>query len=206
MKNLIWLFTLLVFQGADAQFNVQQAYRKWNTDNFRQCPALRKQVQLKDMDIRLLNAAIFWVSNEQRIRNNRTALNYADPLETAAFLHARYLATNRILSHENTLDERRRTPQDRARLAGIQNPYIAENCLYNTHLKGSLNYLELADKLVGIWMNSPNHRNTLLSDHALSLGCGVFINQDQIYAAQSFQFYEPIRVDEENRFDKFPRQ
>ncbi len=204
MKNAIWLFALLVFQGADAQTNLHHDYQQWNTTNFRSCRSFQKRVNLKEMDYRLLDAAIFWVCNEIRVNNNRSELTYSDPLETAAFLHARYLASKRILSHENIKDRKRKTSKDRAKMAGVQNPYIAENVLYNTHFAEPLSYLELADKIVGIWMGSPPHRKNILSDSAFNLGCGVYINEVEIYATQSFQFYEPVQVDLMDATDRFP--
>jgi uncharacterized protein YkwD len=205
MKNLIWLIVMFVFLRADAQQpNLHHHYQQWNTSNFRNCSAFQKRVNLKVIDYRLLGAAIFWVSNEMRASNDRSELIYSDPLETAAFLHARYMATQRVLSHENAQDRKRKTAQDRARLAGVENPFIAENVLFNSHFSEPLSYLELADKIVGIWMKSPPHRKNMLSESAFNLGCGVYINEDEIYASQSFQFYEPVQVDLRKVKDRFP--
>jgi uncharacterized protein YkwD len=100
----------------------------------------------------------------------------------------------------------RREPEDRALIAGITNPMIAENIAtefalnYTAgrsvyfHGKGGFSYdnnpdnkLEMhtyasyAVELVNSWMNSPGHRRNILSPNALELGVGVVIQLDSSF-------------------------
>ena len=68
-------------------------------------------------------------------------------------------------------------------------------------------YLELADKLLVAWMNSPPHKANILSKDNIEFGCGVYPYLDEdfndmpmVKATQLFQQYEKVRAD--YAFDK----
>ena len=78
-----------------------------------------------------------------------------------------------FFDHENLKDPKRKDPNDRAKLAGIQNPSVSENISYQAGFAYA-SYLELADSIVDAWIDSPSHRKILYSKDALQLGCGLY--------------------------------
>lgn len=174
-------------------------YELYTVETYQSFPPLNEQININAFDFPLLHAAIFYKTNERRIKLNRVPVKYAKELEIAAWNHSKAMVEKNFFSHQDNLEEKRRTPADRAILAGISNPFLAENIAtafvlnYEPKKKvftpgrgkfsyspgGELiqphTYLSLADALVEEWMNSKPHRENILSKDALQLGCGVFL-------------------------------
>lgn len=200
------------------------AQRKWNdkyyetlTDNnFRDFKLFHQPINLKKIDYKVLNAAVFFVSNEARLERGLEALPYNPHLEIMAWNHSKAMGQKDFFDHINKKDKKRKEPKHRAGLAGITNPLIAENISsIGGYRFGS--YLELADYLIDGWIDSPPHRKTLYGTDAVQLGCGVYYytgvwqkNKD-IYkqgngfwlATQNFQLYERVKAKEAK--DKGPK-
>jgi uncharacterized protein YkwD len=150
------------------------------------------------IDLPRLNALLFHMTNEIRAKHKLPALEYAKELEEAASMHSRDMVMKDFFSHENPFDGKKKTPNDRALLMGVKNPYIAENIAEDFGLqyksgsdvvvlgKGRFSYepeenlippktyLMLAGSLLERWMNSPEHRRNILSPDALQMGCGTY--------------------------------
>lgn len=95
-----------------------------------------------------------------------------------------------------------KTPNDRARLNHVSNPFLAENIIEGYGLqyisnkevyllgKGKFSYkpegellrahtyLSLGESLLHGWMNSKEHRKNILSGDAVQLGCGISFYSD----------------------------
>lgn len=192
MKKLFSLIALFIGLSVSAQNRLVHDYQQWNVRNFRSCPDFKVQVSLSEVNPRILNAAVFWVTNEQRLRDGKTILNYNEALETSAFFHAKYMFDTKKITHENRDDFSRRSPGNRAGLAGVENPYIAENCLYFTDYDAPYSYLKLAEKIVGMWMKSPPHKANILSEKGLEMGCGIYTQKNIVWGTQNFQWFEPV--------------
>lgn len=157
------------------------AQRKWkdeyyqtlNDDDFRDFKLFKKSIDTKKVDYKILNAAVFFVTNEARIEKGLSILEYQENLEIMAWNHSISMGKKDFFDHTNKEEKKRKTPEDRAELAGVQNPKIGENI---SAVGGTAfnSYLALADHLVQGWLDSPPHRKTLYSKDALQLGCGVY--------------------------------
>ena len=192
-----------------------EAQRKWNAklyqeltdENFRDFKLFKNPINLKKIDYLLLNAAVFFVSNEARVERGLSQLEYHPNLEIMAWNHSKSMGERDFFDHFNKKDKKRRTPDHRASLAGIKNANVAENISsQGGYTYGS--YLELADSLVDGWIDSPPHRKTLYGPNALQLGCGVYYytgvwqKQKQIHkqgggfwlATQNFQLSTPVKA------------
>ena len=62
-------------------------------------------------------------------------------------------------------------------------------------------YIKLGEVILKAWMNSPDHRDNILSKKAVQLGCGTafyvkndFNGMPAVIATQNFQLHEPIRT------------
>ena len=148
-------------------------YNELNDDDFRDLKAFNKPINLKNPDYKILNAAVFFVTNEARLEYGLEALSYQSNLEVMAWNHSVRMGKDDFFDHIHPKSRKRKKPENRAQLAGIKNPFVSENITAIGGMKfGS--YLELADALVDSWIDSPPHRATLYSKDALELGCGVY--------------------------------
>lgn len=193
-KSFILALLLLPFAAeAQQELNFDQLKAKANQTNFRTVYNWNTEVSNTIEDIRKLNLLLFFLTNEYRIKNKKKPLNYSEPLEYGAYLHAQQMATLEFFDHENRKNKALKTPTDRAIKAGIQNPYPAENiAMFENEQLTS--YLQIAEKLIDIWHHSPPHKANMLAKDALELGCGVAHNKGEWYGTQLFQWYETSKV------------
>lgn len=208
MKKAVFLLILVIGMSS-----MSFAQRKWKDeyyttltdDNFRDFKLFKKPINLKKVNYKLIDAAVFFVTNEARIERGLSILTYQANLEAMAWNHSISMAKRNFFDHFNKKDKKRHDPQDRAKLAGISNPTIGEN-ISAVGGRSFGSYLELADHLVQGWLDSPPHRKTLLSKTAVQLGCGAYFydglwqKNKAVYkqgngfwlATQNFQLYEPV--------------
>lgn len=199
------LFVVLLFSTGFPQTGWHHSdYKHTTYKNFRDNPLFSQTIDFTRLDYPLLNAAIFFVTNEARVENDRKPLTFALELERSAFLHAKSMVEQSFFSHENPYDKARKTPEHRARLAGIKNPFVAENIATRSGIvyepntpfylidanQGTFSYtsggpiipnhtyLSFAEAIVKQWLDSPGHRRNLLSKEALQLGGGAYFYRD----------------------------
>jgi uncharacterized protein YkwD len=179
-------------------------YKHTTHKTFRDNPLFSQTIDFTRIDYPLLNAAIFFATNEARVQNDRKPLAFAFELERSAFLHAKSMVEQSFFAHENPYDKTRKTPEQRAKLAGIKNPFVAENIATRAGIvyepntpfyliaeeQGTFSYtsggpiipnhtyLSFAEAIVKQWLDSPGHRRNLLSKDALQLGCGAYFYRD----------------------------
>jgi uncharacterized protein YkwD len=158
---------------------------------------LQEIIDLDHIDKVRMNAVIFFLTNEIRIKNHLQPLDYAPHLEKSATMHAQDMVKEKFFSHINPRNKEKSTPNDRAKLCQISNPYLAENIIEGYGLRYVSNetvylrgkgrfssspdgellkphtYLSLGESFVQRWMNSKDHRKNILAKEALQLGCGI---------------------------------
>jgi uncharacterized protein YkwD len=205
----IVLFVLLFLP---ARLSADPAVAAWTESDyatvtlkdFRREPRFLEKIDFDKIDYPRLHAAIFYATNEVRLKFKLRELEYAPELERAAFGHARRMTEKKFFSHTDNTDRRRADPNDRGRLAGIANPFVAENIAdtfgiayragknvyprdgqpgaFSDTEDGPLipphTYLSFADAVLDIWMNSSGHRANILSANAIQLGCGAYFYRD----------------------------
>lgn len=175
----------------------QENIESLNLDNFRKYEAFNKVINKDSLDRSLLELAVFFATNEQRVKHKLPEVSYNDLLAKAARNHSEDMARLDFFNHENKFNKKRKEPTNRCAEVGIANPIIAENIAegfiieYEANVKvlvpekgvfvdqktdkilPNRTYLQLADNLVDRWMNSPGHRTNILSTDAKELGCGI---------------------------------
>ena len=206
-------------------------YEDYDTDNFQENEIFHERLDLDNIDYPRLNAAIFYHTNQAREDEGLDPLEYNENLELASFNHSLKMEEDDFVGHTNTQDSRRRTPSDRAELAGIDNPMIAENVARTpaldvldeeqvqsgermTQIQLTQDELEEAEKhtydsfaeeVVESWMHSEGHRENILDEEALELGAGTYVSDGSIpsiLSTQKFQLYEEVREKEEEPRDE----
>jgi len=206
MKLITISLTIIVlisgYSFAQTSNNIDY-YSELNLKNFRKEKLFQERLNFDSIDYPRLHAAIFFITNEERAKKKLSFLEYAPELERAAQMHSRDMYEKKFFSHYNPSVKKKKTPNDRAVLAGILNPYIAENIAtshglqyksgekvfvrgdgqFSYRIDGELiqphTYLSLAATIVDSWMNSTGHRKNILSDDALQLGCGTYFYRDR---------------------------
>jgi len=183
-------------------------YQNTTHKNFRYNQLFYQTIAFDQIDYPLLHAAIFFVTNETRVKNNGKPLAFALELERAAYHHSKRMVEQDFFGHENPHDKTRKTTEQRARLAGIKNPLLAENIALHFGIRYVANtpvypvdplngtfsyesdngplipahtYFSFAEALVKQWMDSPGHRQNILNPRALQLGCGVYFYRDHTF-------------------------
>jgi uncharacterized protein YkwD len=172
--------------------------------DFRRHPLFLEEIDFTAIDYPRLHAAVFYATNEIRVKYKLAELEYAPQLERSSLGHARRMVEQKFFSHTDRTDRRRVDPNARGRLAGIANPFVAENIAdafgityrpgrnifprpgepgsFSYTATGPLipphTYLSFADAVLEIWMNSAGHRANILSKNALQLGCGAYFYRD----------------------------
>ena len=165
----------------------RKLYQDVIQSEFRHFHLFQQKIDQNNPDYPLLNACLFYLTNEFRLENNKTTLKYSPQLETAAWHHSKKMLEDDFFGHLNPQDEKRETNELRAKLAGIRNPVIAENIAMRSRVPKSSTYIEVASSIFEQWVNSEGQKANLLSNKAVQLGCGVFTDAKRWYATQCFQ-------------------
>lgn len=197
---VIYIFSITGISGQSAWS--PEYYNQYNLNTFRSFDPFHDTIDIKNFDHRLANAAVFYVTNEIRKKKKLLYIAYNKNLEVAAYFHSKSMATKLFFNHINRKDSKRKTPNDRAEMAGIENPYAAENIVEgfvldyiankNAYPRGKgqfsykpegnlipvLTYINLAELLLDAWMHSPPHKANIVSKNNLQLGCGVALYID----------------------------
>jgi uncharacterized protein YkwD len=198
------LLNMLVFSVVPAQIpSERNPYTDIDYRKFRNERLFNEEIDFNHIDFKIINAVVFHLTNEIRAKYNLKLLTYATELEMSSMLHAQDMINMDFFSHINEKDNNKRTPNDRAKLCHITNPYLAENIIEGYGLRykaketvyirglgqfsktdgGVLlkphSYLSLGEAVILDWMNSKDHRKNILSKDMLQLGCGAafYINQ-----------------------------
>lgn len=175
-----------------------------------------RPIDPQKVDHEFLAAAIFQETNQRRRENRLPLLRRDVRLDAAARMHAADMARDDYLSHTNPHRRDRRTPSDRAHLAGFKFRFLAENVATHFAIQYASgrtvypvpvgtgysyrpdgppiprhSYRSFAAALLDQWMNSPGHRRNILSDEPALFGSDCRLRQakgglDKFYCVQLF--------------------
>lgn len=203
MIRVMLLSFLFVICSSAGRISLEQDYYTgYTSENFRSDKRYSELLDLGHPDLQRLQAVLYFLTNEVRVKYKLAPLEYSKQLEATAHMHAEDMVKHQFFSHMNTLTPAKYSPNDRARLNKISNPFLAENIIEGyglqytskrtVYLRGKGNfsykpdgallgphtYLSLGEALIDGWMNSKDHRKNILSTNALQLGCGIYFYTD----------------------------
>jgi hypothetical protein len=128
-----------------------------------------------------LEARLLWLTNEERVRSGAQPVVQSEALALAARHHAMEMASMNYFSHTSPV-ERSSTPQRRVGNAGSAAVRVGENI----SLFGRMT-LDLPERVVHGWMESPGHRRNLLDPSWTHVGFGAQVHADgRVYVVQLF--------------------
>ncbi|WP_339707373.1 CAP domain-containing protein [Algoriphagus aquimarinus] len=188
-----------------AQTWIPSDYNRFTPAQFFQLAAVNQTINYKKLDRGLLQAAIFYLTNEERIKYGLKPFSHSDAMEKVASEHANDMVNYNFYSHVSRV-KGKETIGDRFSREGLKRMLIGENISSSIGLQyqdgrqiniprsGGMytyanstrevilphTYLSYAREAVQLWMNSPSHRKSILNPNFEQLGCGsqVFSNRD----------------------------
>jgi uncharacterized protein YkwD len=228
MIVLTVLFTLVLCMQAtfskaarDMPNDQRMTYRSLHDD-----PRFQEPLQFADLDYPRLHQAMFYATNAVRVRHGLAPLAHHPRLEKTARRYAERMVTHNFMAHvDPSAAVHLRTPEQRLRAAGVVNAMPAENLASYVGIqyqegeqvyrlpgrKGQFSrtrdgppmpnhtYRSFAEGVVDAWMSSPEHRDNILAERALQLGCGAAFFWDasgfpKFKLVQLYQLYERVRT------------
>ncbi len=196
---LILLFPNILFAQKDSLF-----YKMSATD-FMKLPEVNKPIDAKNPNNALLDATLFHLTNEQRVKFNLPKFIYSYSLHKATNEHSESMINQDFYSHENPYSPANRKMTDRIFLYTWEFKEMAENIAQHDILGGiderycfetprngqdyvfincetkkvlpMLTYADLAHAVVDGWMNSPHHRENILNPRLKFLACAGRISK-----------------------------
>lgn len=147
--------------------------------------------QDRKIDLELLETKVFSLINDYRASLHVTQLENDVILQKAAKDHSIYIAKKQSLTHEQS-NPNKRLPKDRVYFyKGTDFVLVGENLLF-TGIKDKI-YTEtdldvLANKIIELWKNSPNHLKIMSSEKYSYTGFGFQLDwtNKKLYVAQVF--------------------
>jgi uncharacterized protein YkwD len=194
MRSLLML--LLLVAAGPATRPATQPRENWvamTADRFARTDAANCELPWEDLDDELLCAAILHETNQFRIQNKLPALKHMPAVDAAPIMHAEAMAEGHWFSHVNEGDPKKREVIDRVKLLGLNPMFVGENIImeygmryqpkrraYDIRRNGEPwlsyepngepipphTYLSFAKQVTRRWMDSPAHRENMLSKHA----------------------------------------
>lgn len=176
MRFTLFLFTFLLLSiSTFAQRKwTHSDYARHNYRSFIRSEMAQQKINFNDIDYGLLNAAVFFLSNQARSRYGKPLFSYSAALEKAAFGHSRDMVRLDFFSHTSPVGGKT-TMTDRMEREGIPLRAASENIAMNSASQGDT-YLKLAKKFIKQWLDSPPHRRNLLNTSYTYLGCGAYLD------------------------------
>ncbi len=167
----LFLSSLVGFAQTNPETWDANYYTGYTLQTFKQLPAVHQKIAGSKFNYRLLDAALFFRTNEERIKNNLPQFNFSIALERAALGHSIDMVQQNFYSHQSPVPGKENL-SDRIKRVGIDYRTCAEN-IYDFNDEDPT-YWSLASKLVDGWMNSSGHRSNILDPDFKYLGCGAW--------------------------------
>ena len=155
---------------------------------------LFEKVDFSDYDQHFLNAALFYLTNDYRLKKRKKELRFEKRLRDASFIHAYEMMSKGFFSHTHPTNFSLRLPENRCKFCHYSYKASAENIARVTlGIETEITYLQLAKKLLDIFTNSSTHQKNILSSEYTEYGCTIIISEKifkggtrDIYAVQDF--------------------
>lgn len=205
MKKKLFALLFLITVNGFTQTKPEIDFFRLAPTEFFKLPSIHKPISFQSIDYPLLHAAIFHLTNAERIQKGLSTLSFSKEAQLAAEGHAQDMVAHRFYSHTSPI-KFKRTLRDRLNKQGINPKYLGENIsstfgiqyeegkkVAKPNTPGKFRYLSasnpipphtylsFAKMVVHLWMNSPGHRQNILNPIFTQLGCGT-----QVYFDKNF--------------------
>jgi uncharacterized protein YkwD len=205
MRRLLILGFTLISLSSSAQNWTSESYRNYDETTFYRIEALYEAIDFNEINFPLLQAAIFYMTNEERKKAQLKPFEFKSEIETVASGHAQDMVKYGFYSHTSKI-RIKRTVLDRFHLEGLNPEFFGENICSTYGLQyqsgrkvnppypsGEFTYaltskrevipphtyLTFAKSVVKLWMDSPGHRQNILNPKFQTLGCGARVYREK---------------------------
>lgn len=185
LKQLLFILLSAISVHVYAQWS-DDMYTRYMYTNYTDYSAFNQSIEETEYNAHLLEAAIFYETNYQRVKHGLSQLRHEYNLSVCAHNHSVEMVQQDFFSHTSPIPGKERM-KDRLAQVGYKNCASAENiaiCPIQS------TYSETARYLIEIWMDSPGHRENILTGQYTHLGCGAaFYYEDSfvyVKATQNF--------------------
>jgi uncharacterized protein YkwD len=174
-QSTLMLIAILTSVFVNSQIRLNEwndaLYQNYNSRSFKSLNIVNQAIDPNNIDYPLLNAAIFYRTNEERLSYKRKEFIHSPRLEKAAFEHSKDMVNFNFFSHTSPVAGKK-SMRDRIKAVGVQYSSIGENICYLS--KQNPTYWELAHELLLTWMDSPGHKSNILDPTYKFIGCGAY--------------------------------
>lgn len=202
---MAFIFCSLSMSYGNAQEWKSTDYQNHTYESFFELDEIYQPLDKNNIKRSLLHAAMFYVTNEIRIKHGIEPFIYDEKYEKIAADHANDMVIYNFYSHISKI-KGKKTIRDRINLAGINPKTVAENISINhafqyqegrkvyppengefqyaTGNKENLqmhSYISFAREVLKLWMNSPNHKANILNPTHQYIGCGAMIFSEKTF-------------------------
>jgi uncharacterized protein YkwD len=153
----------------------QKVYTEHDWKSFSKLKDAQAIVDPNNYDMHLLSAAVFFATNKMRESKHAKPLKFSPQLRDAATVHTSQMIEKNFFDHFNRQTPELRGPEQRIGLFGVAQTPLAENVdlTYIQEVNNKTTYLELAEKIVQDFYDSPPHRKNMLGKDYTHLGCAA---------------------------------
>ncbi|MBN7814188.1 CAP domain-containing protein [Algoriphagus pacificus] len=191
----------------------EKDYQKYSLEAFFKLEAIYKPIDFKNIDRPLLNAAIFYVTNEMRAKRRLPLLKHLPAAEKVAKDHADDMVNYNFYSHYSKVPGKKLLT-DRLKIEGLDPYCYAENISSSNGLQYEYGrkvnppgpsgvftyvsrskreeivphtYISFARSVLILWMNSRGHKNNIISTCYQYMGCAAaYYGDDTFYDMPNF--------------------
>jgi uncharacterized protein YkwD len=205
-------FFLLIWINISSQLLPSKELYEMTEVEFMKQPSVNQPIDVKNPNEELLDAALFYATNEQRIKHNLLTFKYNLLIHKAAIGHSNDMISQDFYNHINPYSSRKledrifsytiefkRMSENIAEYDLIDtgegkhycflipkndNDYIYRDCQTRQPLT-MMTYAGFARHVVNGWMNSPSHRKQILDSLYTSMACAARISKDPFKSKKS---------------------
>lgn len=197
-------FSFRTIESESSGFS-DRLYERLSWEEFARAKIVNQPIDLDNPDIDLINAAVFYASNQAREQQRMSEFAFRSPLRDMARYHAGQMARYHFVSHDNPRSPRYATVEARGKRfeAQVNAENVASTFLhryeggtryYTKRLDGEDAFFEarssrqievhtywsFGQSIVQSWIDSPSHRRNLFHPQLKTLGCACEIGAGEI--------------------------
>lgn len=202
LAGILWLACIPADQSSGFE---DQQYSSLTWQQFMRSDAASQVIDLQNPDLDLLNAAVFFASNQARSMKRLPQFSFDPALRNMARYHSQQMARYHFVSHDNPRSPRYSSVEDRGRQFKAQvNAENVANTFLHQYRSGTRyytkksaqgddlffdssseeigihSYRSFARSIVKGWIDSPPHRRNLFHKQLNTLGCACEIGKDEV--------------------------
>ena len=189
---LLFLLPLFAFDSGDkfldkielyqkGSYFKKQVYADKDWKSFYEMLDINQVVNPDNYDLHLMGAAVFFATNKLRESKHLKTLAFSPELRDAAVVETQQMIDKNFFSHFNNRTPKLHSPEDRIKMFGVKSSAMGENIdLTNIEMPSKVTYIQLAEKIVKAFYDSPEHRKIMLGKIYTHIGCSaIFENLDK---------------------------